>query len=358
MSQSDQFRIDGHKLHLHPGRTADWLAGQNIAPIYMEVSPSGGCNHRCRFCGLDFLGYQDRLLPEDIWQKRLKELGRAGLRSIMYAGEGEPFLHPQMPSLAEATKKAGIDVAFTTNGVLLSPEKAAAVLPQTSWIKISCNAGTPETYSRVHGARPDDLAAVLLNLEEAAKIRAVQKYDCTLGVQMVLLPENSDEAVILAEAARDAGADYLVIKPYFVSYQSRKTAYLDLVYEGYEELAEELAACQRPGFKVIFRHQAMRRRQEGLKLYERCLALPFWGYVDSGGSLWGCLRHIGEDDFYYGNLLASSATEVLSGRQRREKMGRCAASLDIDRCHVDCRMEPVNIYLWELTHPGPHVNFI
>ncbi len=58
-----------------------------------------------------------------------------------------------MPGIARHTKAAGIDVAFTTNAVLLTPEKAAEVLPVTSWIKVSCNAGSPETYAQVHGTQ-------------------------------------------------------------------------------------------------------------------------------------------------------------------------------------------------------------
>ncbi|MDR0882739.1 MAG: radical SAM protein, partial [Candidatus Adiutrix sp.] len=102
MSLVDQYRIDGHKLHLHPRRVADWLEGREIAPIYMEISPSGACNHRCSFCGLDFMGYKPRFLSADILCERLREMGEAGLKSVMFAGEGEPFLHREMGAIAIA----------------------------------------------------------------------------------------------------------------------------------------------------------------------------------------------------------------------------------------------------------------
>ena len=350
MNNTNQFRIDSHKLHLHPERVARWLAGEMVPPIYMEVSPSGGCNHRCSFCGMDFLGYKSRLLPADVWKDRLTELGQIGLRSIMYAGEGEPFIHPRMPELTEATKKAGIDVAFTTNGVLLSPPKAEKVLSHTSWIKVSCNAGSAENYARIHSAKADDFNKVLRNLAEAVKIRSALKSSCTLGAQMVLLPENRHEAVMLAERVRDIGADYLVIKPYFVSRQSDKDTYLSLAYDDCGDLARDLAATERPGFSVIFRREAMQRKVTRAPFSE-CRALPFWGYVDAGGGFWGCLRHIGEPAFAYGNICETSFAEILASRT-------VPTAFSIEDCHVNCRMDPVNHYLWALAHPGPHANFI
>ena len=97
----DKYRIDSHKLIYHIPRVYDWLKGENVYPVYMEVSPSGACNHRCLYCGLDFMGYKPNYLKADILKERLSELGNLGLKSIMYAGEGEPFLHPEMVSIIE-----------------------------------------------------------------------------------------------------------------------------------------------------------------------------------------------------------------------------------------------------------------
>ena len=358
MSKTEQFRIDSHKLNLHPGRVSRWLEGQDIAPIYIEISSSGACNHRCRFCSLDFMGYQKRFLDTEILKGKLKDLGRLGVKSIMYAGDGEPLMHEDMPELTVATKEAGIDAAFTTNGVFLTPERAEVMLPHTSWIKVSFNAGLPETYGRIHGARPGDYQKVMDNLAQAVRLREKLGSACTLGFQMVLLPENQSEAVHLAKTVRDIGADYLVIKPHSVHPKSGKAeAYKNLTYSDCQILAEELAALDSPSFKTVFRREAMIRRDSGQASYDRCLALPFWAYVDGGGGVWTCSRHMGEDEFYCGNLM-EDPVEKIFGPARQAKMAACAASLDISDCHTDCRMDPINAYLWELKHPGPHINFI
>jgi hypothetical protein len=35
-----------------------------------------------------------------------------------------------------------------------------------------------------------------------------------------------------------------------------------------------------------------------------------------------------------------------------------AGELTADQCRVNCRMDKINAFLWELKHPPAHANFI
>jgi len=100
---SDRFKIDSHKLNYHIRRVADWLDKKFIYPVYREISPSGACNHRCFFCSMDFMEYRKDFLDTDILEKRITELAGLGLKSIMFAGEGEPFLYKDLPTIITHT---------------------------------------------------------------------------------------------------------------------------------------------------------------------------------------------------------------------------------------------------------------
>jgi GTP 3',8-cyclase len=354
----DKFRIDSHKLIFHPRRVADFLEGKTIYPLYMEISPFGGCNHRCAFCGLDFMGYKPKKLETGMLMDRLTEMGRLGLRSVMYAGEGEPYLHKDLPAIINHAKASGIDNAITTNGVFMRPATLERHLAATSWIKVSLNAGSPETYAAIHGTKAGDFGTVLDNLQAAVALRKRHGAGCTLGAQMLLLPENAHEVELLATTLRDIGIDYLVVKPYSQHPQSHCDQYKDISYSGYVDLAEHVNALSTDAFNVIFRLRTMHKWDDKTCGYERCLALPFWSYMDASGNIWGCSVYLGDERFHYGNVNENTFQEIWEGPRRQASLAWCREALDPSACRVNCRMDEVNRYLWELSHPGPHVNFI
>ncbi|MDP3789600.1 MAG: radical SAM protein [Candidatus Omnitrophota bacterium] len=354
----DKYRIDSHKLLYHVNRVHDWLKGDITYPIYMEISPAGNCNHRCVYCGLDFMGYQSRYLDSVLLKERLSELGRLGLKSIMYAGEGEPFLHPDMADLINYTKKCGIDVAVATNGVLFDNEAADKVLCDMEWIKVSINGATADTYARIHRCKASDFSAVIDNMKYAAKLKKNKGYSCVLGMQLLLLPENHHEAVKLAEIGRDIGMDYLVVKPYSQHPQSKTTRYDSVKYGGYERLADELEKFNMDDFSVVFRMRTMKKWDEKRKDYHRCLALPFWSYIDAGGNVWGCSVYLRDERFHYGNIYDETFREIWEGQRRLRSLRWAEDGLETSKCRVNCRMDEVNRYLWELKNPPAHVNFI
>lgn len=354
----DEFRIDSHKLVFHPAAVARWLAGEEIYPIYMEISPSGACNHRCTFCALDYMEYRPRFLDTSILKERLTEMGRLGVKSVMYGGEGEPLLHRDIADIILHTRKSGIDVAVTTNGVLLTRELAERVVGSVSWIKVSLNAGTPETYAAIHKTRPEDFRRVFDNLAGVVGVIGKTGAPCTVGAQMILLPENAAEAERLAELAKGAGLRYLVVKPYSQHHKSVTRAYEGLDYTSSLDLMERLSRFNDEGFSVVFRANTMKKMQRRTRGYERCQALPFWSYIDAEGNVWGCSAYLGDEEFRYGNIHEKSFQEIWLGERRRRSMEMVCSDLDPSGCRMNCRMDEINLYLWELTHPSPHVNFI
>lgn len=354
----DKYKIDSHKLIYHVPRVNDWLEGKAIYPIYMEVSPAGACNHRCTYCGLDFMNYQPRYYDTTLFKERLSELGKLGLKSIMYAGEGEPFLHKDMAEIINHTKKAGIDVAVTTNGVLFKKEIADKILDGTEWIKVSINGATRETYAKIHQCNPGDFNQVIENMSYAVKIRNDNNYTCALGMQLLLLPENHHEAVALAKLARNIGMDYLVIKPYSQHPQSKTKRYSNIKYSEYEYLRDELLSLNSEDFNAIFRIHTMEKWNEPQRNYRRCLALPFWSYIDAAGNVWGCSVYLSDERFLYGNIYKQSFREIWEGKKRLHSLRWVEKDLDVSQCRINCRMDEINRYLWELKNPPEHVNFI
>mgnify|MGYP001577460213 CR=1 FL=1 len=354
----DKYRIDSHKLIYQVARVNDWLNGKIIYPIYSEISPSGSCNHRCSFCALDFMEYQKRYLDTAILNERLSEMAKLGLKSVMYGGEGEPLLHGQIAEIINHTKKCGIDAALTTNAVLLKESLSDRILGDMEWIKVSIGAGTKETYSKIHRAKESDFDIVIKNMSYAARIKQKNGYRCTFGMQILLLPDNKNEVLLLSKIAMNIGMDYLVVKPYSQHPLSKTKRYMDIKYNEQMNLYDELQELNTDNFSIIFRLNTMKKWDESVKAYSRCLALPFWSYIDSGGNVWGCSVYLGDERFLYGNINKNSFKEIWEGEKRKKSLEWVRNELDACQCRINCRMDEINLYLWDLKNPPEHVNFI
>lgn len=358
MGTIDKFRIDSHKLMFHPLRVAQWLAGENVYPLYVEISPTGACNQRCTFCALDYVGYPARSLDTVLLMERLSEMGRLGVKSVMFGGEGEPLLHPDLAKIVNHARSAGIDVALTTNGTLLHGDLFRQMAASMSWVKVSINAGSAATYAKVHQTSAQQFETVLGNLAQAVAIRKELGSTCIIGAQMVLLPENVAEMDILAKQVKKIGLDYLVVKPYSRHHFSRAREYDLFDSSPYLESADRLHSLDDDCFKYIFRGNAFHKAGSPNIGSERCLALPFWTYIDSGGSVWGCSSHMGDERFCFGTVREQGFEKIWNGARRCSLMSAMTDDFDNAGCRTNCRMSEINCYLRELLHPAPHVNFI
>lgn len=354
----DHFKIDSHKLMYHVERVDNWLKGENTYPIYVEISLSGTCNYRCTFCALDFMGYQSRFLDKEMLKDRLSEMARLGVKSVMYSGEGEPLLHESAAEIIKHTKNVGIDVAITTNGLLLKEKLAREILKYTTWIKVSINAGTAETYAKIHGTSEKNFQFVLDNIKKAVILNNELGKPCTIGTQLLLLPENYREITTLAEQLKKTGVDYLVIKPYSQHPSSLTKLYESFEYNEFLYIKELLESYNDENFKVVFRDWTMKKYSENERHYKICLALPFWAYIDAGGNLWGCSAYLGEENFFYGNIYKENFAQIWEGELRKKSLEFVCSSLDTNKCRKNCRMDEINRYLWNLKNPPDHVNFI
>lgn len=363
---ADIYRIDSHKLIYHPHEVSNWLKAlgkwellKKIYPIYIEISPVSYCNHRCKFCALDYLGYKKYKLDTYLLKDRISEMAKLGIKSIMFGGEGEPSLHNELPEIIDHCSKVGIDVAITTNFVLLNESKADIILKNCKWIKVSINAGTSAKYSKIHRTQESDFDRVINNLSQYIKIRNNNNYSCTIGIQMLLLSDNYDTAENLTGIAKDLGVDYIVFKPYSHHLSSITTEYRDIDYKPYYYLEEILKKYEDSNFDVIFRIHTMKKLENKKIRYKKCNAVPFfWSYICANGDVYGCSAFIGNSHFCYGNILINSFQDIWEGEKRKKGYEHVQHNLGIENCRLNCRMDEINRYLWELINPNPHVNFI
>ena len=357
MAAPDRFKIDSHKLIYHVPSLYAWLRGKDIYPIYMEMGLYGGCNHRCIFCAFDFLEYKPLSLDADVVKRFICMAGKKGTKSILYSGEGEPLLHKDIADIIAFTKKCGIDAALVTNGVMLDEEKAEKTLRHLTWMKVSLDAGTKDTYALIHGTKKEDFDKVIGNLENAVRIKRKNKYGCSIGAQYLLLPQNYKEVKAAAKVLRDTGIDYMVIKPYSQHPFSKNRIAPRFNLKRLACLEKELEEYSNSRFQIIFRRHTMERLTAG-RPYKYCIGAPFTALITTEGDVYSCNIFLGKNKFSFGNIYENNLTEIWKGKRRKAVMDFIYKRWKISKCRKACRIDAINTYLWELRHPDSHVNFI
>lgn len=352
----DRFLLDGHKLIYHPDRVASWLRGERIFPIYVEIGPINRCNYRCSFCAIDYTGYNGPVFPVDAMKRLLSEMKESGVKSVMFAGSGEPLMHPDIAAIV-AHGANGLDLAITTNGSLLQKDLTKMILPHLQWIRVSLNAFTPSEYARVHKCGAGLFERVLHNLEDAVAIKQKHGLHVTIGVQCVILGPNLNGVVKMGRRLKDIGVDYFSLKPFSAHPLAINKGLGEVMNEVPEFILSELMELNGHGFTVNIRKHAISVLERRAKSYRRCLGLPFWVYIEADGEVYPCNSYLGKQEYSYGNVIHTTFRDVWLGAKARKVQEDLGAGVG-PNCRLACRLEQINEFLAGLLSPPEHVNFI
>lgn len=351
------FNFDGHKLFYNFKTTYDLLTDKIVNPVYIEYSPVGNCNHRCVFCAYDYIGYQSRRLDKAKTISSIKDFAKLGVKAMLFAGEGEPLLHPDIPDFIATAFDSGVDTGIYTNGVLFDQKRIKDIFPKLTFVRISFNGGNRDVYKKVH--KKDDFDKVIKNIEFAVNLKRKNNIKCDVGLQFVVIPENIDSILDISKLGREIGVDYLAIKP-FVQHNSQKKYLLEHNYSLPElkPILDEAESFSTSSYKVIARKEAFRKYYD--RPYSCCFALPLFGVVLSDGNVYACGPFLGDERFRYGNINEKNIIQIYRGKRRRDIISYAKTALDCKKnCMPNCRLDAINRSLWELKHPTvEHVNFV
>lgn len=346
--------IEYSKVLLHPERVAEWKRTGDCYPIYVEIGLTNTCNHNCLFCALDYLKRERDFIDKEIMVSTLKDMGGVGVKSIMFAGEGESTLHKNIGLFTRVAKDSGMDVSITTNGIPFGGRKLRECLPNLSWIRFSIDSGSPENYALIHGTKPSDFGRLLKNISHSVDFKREYNLDLVIGTQFLMISESFRESEKLAKILSATGVDNLQIKPY--SHHPLSNNNFVVNKEEYNRLEDQLNQYNTETFKIAFRRSTIQRIQGGLT-YPLCYGLPFFALIDSKGNVLPCNLFYGKKEFIYGNLYKNSFPEIWQSNQRKKVLEKLHET-GMDNCRRGCRLDPTNRDLHRIKNPRPHDNFL
>jgi len=347
--------LDGTKLSYHLEEVNKWLKGEFFPPIHIEIGPTSACNHKCFFCYVDFKKNSVKTMKREVLLKLIESCRNIGIKSALLAGDGEPLVNKHTVDAIELAGRIGLDIALNSNGVLITPEIAKRILPNLVWMRVSVMSNESESYSRLHGTDPQDFKKLIQNLKFVAQYKKENNLKVTLGIQQVLIKENGHTVAELARLTKEIGFDYYVLKPFHLHnknvYDTSKSLYLQ-----FKEVLREAEKLTDDKFSSIVRWNIF--EDMGKRNYAKCLGLPFIIQTSGDSCVYTCCPFYGQKEFCYGDLNEQSLEEILTSPRYREIHEKVMNIIDVQKCMSYCRHHNVNKYLWSLTHPPAHLNFI
>lgn len=304
------------------------------------------CTRECAICARSALAstWRDGDLADETWDRLRQDLGLA--RHVHLQGWGEPLLHPRLPEMVDAVKKAGSDVGITTNGDLLEPAIDWIVEKRVDQVVLSV-AGDDATHAELRsGARLEELWTVLQSLVDRRGKRKTPK----VKVSYLLTRSNCEQVPGIVEAAADVGADELFV--IHLDCTPSQELRDEAAFGASGLIPEAAAAIERATRlartrKIAFRAPSISRQEilvcaldppsvvfvswngrVGPCVY---LGLP----VDGPIPRWGDEGPTRVEPMVYGNLAEEGLAEILRGERFRSFAGTFEARRAIERRFVD-----------------------
>lgn len=338
--------MDGCKLLWHQDRLQEFLDGKRIMPITIDMGIHKSCNIHCKYCyGVKQIP-SAKYIPVDRLMMLAEDAHKAQVRSIAVIGDGEPTMNRGLYPFVKELKRLGVDCSVGTNGLLLDDEKIDTLTSSCTWVRY--NISGVDKYDEIMGARKGSF----YTFEKVVKESVRNKKECTIGLQVVLIPEGFTEIIPLARKAVEWGVDYLVIKQ-FSDAGEGMPMHFDM--DDYAKVVELLKTAEKMSTdrtKIIAKWQAMEDSKNITKYnkwdYDRCIDPPFLFQISGNGDCAPCGFLFNNPDYCYGNVCTERLFDILNSERYWGVIEKLKNTPVQNICKQQCRHTPGLRFLHKL----------
>ena len=290
-----------------------------------------------------------RFMPTDRALGLLDEMKAAGVKGLQLTGGGEPLLHPDHKRIMERALELDFKCSLVSNGLALTSE-VKRLLAKFSWVRISIDAGTEETYSKTRTTHPDNYQKVLRNVADISRVIAESGSDCVLGIGFVVMPHNWIEIEQGVLAAKEHGAHNIRLSAMFSPQDEKPYIYI------YHAIKDNIAIAKRHETESFKVYDLFGDRIEDLRLgnpdYPICAKMYYCTYIGADLNTFMCCVYAyserGKIAGNLGNLKNRRFDEFWASEERKAFM----ANFDPTKCER-CQFNPANRAMNSILGPKP-----
>lgn len=293
-------------------RFAAFLSGRPVYPIQIELMPTEVCNHRCLWCVSDQYRAPGRSLEWD----RLKDfLGRAterGLKEVHLCGGGEPLVYPHIEDLLRHSRKLGLRLLIYTNGSRPEPEILAEMVQSAFEVRVSIDAGDPETYSRVRRVPATAYLKTISFVQRLLELRGASK-DPRIILSFVGDERNIPSVPDYVRVALALGVDQVLLKTNLLLEDETRNEHLHRMVA---LASEALGTWSHPRVQAYDAPKDVFASRAG----QGWATAPLKAVVHSNWDVYPCCHSGGQRRFKLGNVLEDGFEGVFASARTRGLM--------------------------------------
>lgn len=255
-------------------------------PVGAGIDLTNACNLKCVWCNSESFR-SGNTLPTSHVKNIIDMLSSWGVKSVCYAGGGEPSLHPDFDKILEYTWRKGLDVGVSTNGTALREKDISAIINYCRFCGVSVDAGTKKTWEAVKGS---DLFPELVETCSLLAHKA-RNTDLDLTFKMLISPENQYEIFPAAELAKCIGFKNFFMRP--VAFENIPGQEKDLSFDT-AAIHEQIALCQdleSESFQVFLNFGRVTSDLHKVHRFTKCRASPLFAMFCADGYCYLCIDY-------------------------------------------------------------------
>ena len=179
-----------------------------FGPSSLNLMMIDSCNSQCIMCGKDYqaCGTMEYLSLKDM-ETICSHLDMSQIVDVIYGGGGEPFLNPDLASIASLIHNDYPVIQHTviSNFIQCKENTVSSMLDDGVHFLISINAASSATYQKISGV--DAFDAVTDHVRRLVRMRDEKKASINIALSIVLMEQNIEELVEFVKLAKELGAD-------------------------------------------------------------------------------------------------------------------------------------------------------
>jgi len=310
----EELILDGTKVQYYQDKVEAWERGERISPITIDMSlyPRNRCNFDCGYCYSEKAGQHNKGpgIDRRVITEFLEDAAEIGVKGISFVSDGESSHHPDFAYAIKLGHDLGLDMAVGSNALVVGRAMAEQIIPYLTYFRVNISAGEAKRFGEIMGVKAAWLERVCQNIRDMVDVKRVRGSSCTIGTQMVLMPEYADQIIPLAQLSLDLGVDYLILK----HTSDDEFGHIGVDYDGYEALypllrKAEAMSTDRTQISVKWNKIG----NKGIRSYSRCYGPPFILQLSGTGLVAPCgmlFNQRYKDKFHIGNIAETRFKEI------------------------------------------------